>query len=211
MVVDTHATPGQDILVRHVDWAEYERILAEHASSSAPRFVYDHGVLEIMSPRREHERKNRALALLAMAAAEALGLEFDELGSTTFRRADLQRGFEADSCFYVQHADAMRGRDLIDPLSDPPPDLVVEIDVSRSTLDKLKIYVAFRVPEVWRCVAVGVEIYVLNGERYTRHDDSSILPGVTGEALSHFVTLTASAPRLTWLREIRAWAATLPR
>ncbi len=210
MVVDSRTASEQHIIVRHVDWAEYERILAEHASSSAPRFVYDHGVLEIMSPFPEHENLDWALERLAETAAEALGIDFASLRSTTFRRADLQRGVEPDSCLYLTNVAAVRGKKQIDLLVDPPPDLAIEIDITHSTLDKLAIYAEFGVPEVWRYADEQVAFHIRSGTRYSRRSESLVLPGVTVDAITPFVISIMTANRLTWLREIRAWAATLP-
>src|SRR5437867_1835797 len=120
----------QRVLLRNVSWETYERLLAENASASAPRLTYDHGALEFMSPLPEHERLNRAAQLLVPLVARRLALPVYSLGSTTFRRQDLQRGFEPDSCFYVQHAGKVRGKASLDLTTDPPPDLVVEIDTS---------------------------------------------------------------------------------
>src|SRR5581483_8773664 len=90
------------LVLYNIGWDTYERLLRDHANASAPRFAYDRGTLEIMSPLPEHERLNRAIQLLVPVIAEEIGVELDSLGSTTFNREDLQRGFEPDSCFYVQ-------------------------------------------------------------------------------------------------------------
>ncbi len=85
-------------------------------------------------------------------------------GSTTFRRADLGRGFEPDECFYFgDAARRVRGMDDIDlDADDPPPDLVVEADLTSSSLDKLPIYARLGIVEVW-CYAGGqVEILILS-------------------------------------------------
>lgn len=211
MVVATRTVPAEERFVLNcISWETYESILADHESSSAPRFVYDHGVLEIMSPLPEHERMNTALRFVATAAASAHFEDFEDLGSTTFRRADLDRGFEADGCFYFQHVDGVRGKTRIDPLVDPPPDLVIEIDMTRSSLNKLAIFAEFGVPEVWRYTASGVQIHVLVGDAYVRRAESSVLPGVTDDALNRLTVKFVSARRRAWLREVEAWAATLP-
>lgn len=93
------ATQEQRLVLHNISWGTYERLLADH--ESAPRFTYDRGELEIMSPMREHEQINRAIASLVEIVAEVLGVEYDNLGSMTFKRRDLERGFEPDSCFYV--------------------------------------------------------------------------------------------------------------
>ncbi len=120
----------QRMVLYNVGWDTYERLLRDHTNAGAPRFAYDRGTLEIMSPLPEHERFNRAIQLLVPVIAEECGMEVYSLGSTTLNRADLQRGFEPDSCFYAQHAARVRGKDRIDLQVDPPPDLVVEIDIT---------------------------------------------------------------------------------
>src|SRR5579859_1343156 len=93
--------PEQRVILHDVRWKTYEELLHDLESSSAPRLTYDRGTLEIMSPLPEHERYNRAIASVVDTAAMEWGFEIDALGSTTFRREDLERGFEPDSCFYI--------------------------------------------------------------------------------------------------------------
>ncbi|MFH4113561.1 hypothetical protein WAI92_20940, partial [Acinetobacter baumannii] len=86
-------TPAeQRVVLRNVSWEAYERLLRDHAEASSPRFFYDRGTLEIMSPSAEHEEANRTLSLLVEVIAEEFGIEVRNLGSTTFKRADLARG-----------------------------------------------------------------------------------------------------------------------
>src|SRR5437016_2292660 len=99
----------QRVVLYDVSWATYELLLTDHLDSSSPRFTYDRGTLEIMSPSNKHERINRSLALMVEVIAEERQLEWDNHGSTTFRRKDLERGFEPDSCFYFQNAERIRG------------------------------------------------------------------------------------------------------
>ena len=102
--METVKTPAEQRVVLHnIGWNTYELLLADHENNSAPRFTYDRGELEIMSPNPEHERINRTIDLFVEVVAEELGLDTENLGSTTFRREDLKRGFEPDTCFYVQN------------------------------------------------------------------------------------------------------------
>jgi Uma2 family endonuclease len=140
--------PEQRTILHNISWETYQRLLADHADSSAPRFAYDRGTLEIMSPLAEHEEPNRAIALLVEVVAEELGRDLRNLGSTTLKRADVRRGVEPDSCFYLQNEPRVRGKTDINLGLDPPPDLVVEIDITSPSLDKLPIYAELGVPEV---------------------------------------------------------------
>jgi len=202
----TLSLPEQRVILRSVSWQTYEQLLADHADASAPRFTYDRGVLEIMSPSTEHEIYNRAIAMIVEVLAEEMGLDIVNLGSTAFKREELQRGFEADSCFYIQTAERMSGRVHIDPSVDPPPDLVIEIDITRSSLGKLAVFSAFRVPEIWRYDGKRAEIFKLAGTEYVESESSAAFPVVSSAKLSHFLEQARSLKRTAWLRMLRAWA-----
>ena len=60
-----------------------------------------------------------------------------------------KRGLEPDECFYLEHELQMRGKRDFDLSVDPPPDLAIEVDISRSSLNKLSIYADLGVPELW--------------------------------------------------------------
>lgn len=139
----------QRVVLHNVSWATYERLLAERGEDSVPRFSFDQGVLEIMSPSAEHEEYKCTLAQIVDFVAEELGINIRRLGSATFRRQDVDRGFEPDACFYIQSVDLVRGKHSIDPLADRPPDLVIEVDITSDSIKKQGIYAALRVPEVW--------------------------------------------------------------
>ena len=84
--MDTVKSPAEGrVILRNVSWETYERLLADHEDSSAPRFAYDRGVLEIVSPSPEHERINRGFSQLVLALVDELGIEAEDFGSTTFQ------------------------------------------------------------------------------------------------------------------------------
>jgi Uma2 family endonuclease len=171
-----------------------------------PHFTYDRGLLEIVSPNPEHEKTNRTINLFIEVVAEELRLDTENLGSTTFRREDLERGFEPDSSFYIQNEGRIRGKTRLDLTVDPPPDLVVEIDITSPSLDKLPIYARIGVPEVWLYDGKRVAIFKLEGEDYAEASESSTLPSVSNEVLSSFVEESKVLGRVTWLRRVRGWA-----
>ena len=143
-------TQGEErVVLRNVSWRTYECLLKDYENRSAPRLAFYKGVLEIMSPLIPHERTNRALDSLVEAVLEEWGREYDNLGSTTFRRQDQEQGFEPDTCFYIAHAAAVRGKDALDlPGGDPAPDLVIEIDHTHSSIPRLPLMAAFGVGPV---------------------------------------------------------------
>src|SRR5207302_9413364 len=104
---------------------------------------------EIMSPLLEHDNDGQFLGRLIVALTEELGLPIKGGGSVTMRRRRRRRGLEADECFWIANAARMAGRRRLDLRTDPPPDLALEVDVTHSSLDRMGIYAALGVPEVW--------------------------------------------------------------
>src|SRR5512145_110316 len=102
--------PERRVTLYGVSWETYEHLLADLANCSVPRVTFDQGVLEIMSPTAEHEEYKHILTLLVEVVAEEFRVNLRGLGSTTFKRPDLQKGFELDSCFYIQSAPRIRGK-----------------------------------------------------------------------------------------------------
>lgn len=196
----------QRVLLRNISWETYERLLEERGDNSAPRFTYDRGELEIMSPSPEHEALNRSIALLVEFLAAELGIDVYDLGSTTFRREDLERGFEPDSCFYIENEERVRGKTRIDLSVDPPPDLVIEIDITSPSFSKLPIYAQIGVPEVWRYDGERLKILVLEGSDYMETPESAVFPPVTSSVLSDFVEKSKTTRRTVWLEAVRGWA-----
>jgi Uma2 family endonuclease len=196
----------QRLVLGHVSWETYERLLADYLDSSSPRFTYDRGRLEIMSPSREHEKLKEVAAAIADVVAEEWQVEFERLGSTTFRRSDLERGLEPDSCFYIQNVERIRGKREIDLLVDPPPDLVIEVEVTSPLLDKLQIYARFGVPEVWRYSDDGLSILRLAGEQYKSSAQSAVLAPLSQSVLSDFIEQSKTLTTLAWRRMVRSWA-----
>lgn len=195
--------PEQKILLRNISWETYEHLLADHQDNSAPRFTYDRGMLEITSPLPEHEKINRRIAQLVLAVTEELGIEAEDYGSTTFSREDLERGFEPDSCFYIQNEELVRGKDRIDLTVDPPPDLVIEIDITRPSLNKFSIYSQLGIPEIWRYDGERLEILALENDGYVEVNESIALPSLTSATLSELVEQSKSMKRTAWLRKVR--------
>jgi Uma2 family endonuclease len=193
------------VILHNVRWETYERLLAEQESSSGPRFTYDRGELEIMSPSTEHEEYNRTVALLVEIFAAEVGLDVRNVGSMTFRREDLERGFEPDSCFYVQNEERVSGKPQIDLAVDPPPDLVIEVDITSPSLNKLPIYAQIGVPEVWRYDGGRIAILRLERTGYSDAPVSATLPSLSSSALSDLVEKNKAMKRSVWIREVREW------
>lgn len=198
--------PEQRVMLEGIRWETYERLIADNAGRRVPRLAYDRGVLEAMSPSVEHEGIARNIAVVVTVVAEELDVDVFDAGSTTFRREDLRRGFEPDGCFYIQHERRIRGTSRIDLTVDPPPDLVIEVDITSPSLDKLPIYAEIGVPEVWRHDGEKLTIYWLEDEQYAEVAASRVLPPLDAAVPSRFVAASRAQGRTTWMRAVRDWA-----
>jgi len=118
------------VILNEISWETYQRLMEERGEHPQPRYAYDRGTLEIMVTSYEHENVKHVLDMLVELLAAELEIDIEGAASTTFQREDLAQGFEPDASFYVHQASRIRGQTQIDLDTDPPPDLVIEIDIS---------------------------------------------------------------------------------
>lgn len=198
----------QHIVLDGISWEAYEQILAD-LQDRPIRLTYDNGNLEMMAPLLDHEKWKNRYGRLIEAMSEELDLDVEPGGSTTFRRKDLAKGLEPDECYYVQHAHAVRDKDTIDLKIDPPPDLVVEVDITRTSIPKQPIYAALGVPELWRFDGFQSTVLRLENRKYRTADASGVFPFLPMQQFQQFVIRLASERQSPVLREFRAWLRTL--
>jgi Uma2 family endonuclease len=137
-------------LLPQVGWQCYEALLAGIGNRRSIRITYDRGNVELMSPLYAHEAYAAVLGVLVQVLAEELHVRIKSGGTTTIRRPDLERGLEADRCYWIARIDGVLGRLTLDFQVDPPPDLAIEVEGTRGALDKMGVYAALGVTEVWR-------------------------------------------------------------
>jgi Uma2 family endonuclease len=200
------ATTGQRLVLHGVDWRMYGRLLRAFAERPSMRLTYDQGTLEIMSPLHEHESDGRFLGRRVVTLTEELGLPVKAGGSTTFRRRRRRRGLEPDDCYWIASEPQVRGKRHINLRIDPPPDLAIEVDVSSSSLDRMSIYAALGVPEVWRVDEHGLTFHVLGADgRYAESSHNRALPLVTPADLSGFLAMRSQMDENAVVKKFRAW------
>jgi Uma2 family endonuclease len=199
------------VLLSGISWATFESLLAD-TQNHGTRFTYDRGCLEMMSPSREHERLKRLIGRMIEAATEELAIPMSSAGSTTLKAEWKDRGLEADESYYISNEPRVRGRDEIDLRVDPPPDLAVEVEITAASIDKLAVYAALGVPEVWWYDANKLRIYQLrpNGD-YTEQVRSPTFPFLPIEDLERFLARRSETDETTWIRSFREWVKTLGR
>src|SRR5262249_9991265 len=140
-----------------------------------------------------------------------LGIAISSGGSTTFKRKDLKRGLEPDECYWIAHEQEVRGKKKIDLARDPPPDLAIEIDISRSSLDRASIYVALGVPEIWRFEGRTLRVYVRQASgRYRTTKTSAAFPFLPVQRLTPFLKLDPQRDETSQVREFVQWLRRQP-
>ena len=207
---------GQSLLLSGVDWETYTRLLRIFAERPGVRLAYDRGELEILGPSA-YLSIAPFFSRLVWTLAEELVLPLHCGGSTTLRRRGRRRGIDPDACFWIASAPRMAGRRRLHLRTDPPPDLAVEVDVTRSSLDRLSIYAALNVPEVWRLDGDTLTFHVLGADgKFAQAAASRSFPLVTPADLLALLQQARQAgdenPVLRqfrdWVRQRRAASAT---
>jgi len=169
-------SPGSHLLIPDVTWEQYEALLEELGEERrVPRINYCDGILEIMAPLPAHERPHRIIADIVKALLGAQGRDWEDFGSTTFRKPK-RAGLEPDTCFYIQNAERVRTLLRMDMDIDPPPDLAIEADVtSKTTLDA---YQTLQIPEVWLYDRGRLTIQLLQDGEYQESQESRVFPEI---------------------------------
>lgn len=180
--------PADSVLIQHgVSWNDYEELLDAVGEASSLRISYDEGTLQVMSPSSKHEFRAILIERLVDLLSIRQRIKVLFYGSTTIKKQREQKGAEPDACFYVQTADAVGTREQIDFNTDPPPDVVVEIDLHHESISKFPIYAALGVPELWRDDGETLTIYHLREGQYVLADASLALPILTSAVLTAFL------------------------
>jgi len=195
----------QRFVLSGIDWPAYVTF-GDLLGERHVRLTYDRGALEFMTLSPEHERAKQLIRRLLEALTEELDIDIAGYGSMTCRRAELERGLEPDECYWVAHEPQVRGRDDVDLDSDPPPDLAIEVEISRSALNRLALYGSLGVPEVWRWDGRLLRFCVLQPDgRYAERPHSSAFPFLAASELLRFLANSDDVSETKRLRSFRAW------
>ncbi|MDB9316103.1 MULTISPECIES: Uma2 family endonuclease [Cyanophyceae] len=200
--------PGQCLILREINWGEFEAILEELGEHRGARVAYYQRVLEIRMPLPEHEKAKILIGEFVKILLDELEIDWEPYGSSTFKRQEMAAGLEPDDCFYIQNAARMIGKNRLNLSVDPPPDLAIEIDVTSKT--QLSAYEALGVPELWCYADSQLQIFLLREGEYVQVENSPTfgdLPVIEG--ILQFLKLSeiegASAAR----RGFRQWLRSL--
>ncbi len=177
-LVFSHSDQGESnrtFYLSPISWQTYSALITNVGDDRGWRVAFADGVLEIRMPLEEHEEPKELLVDFIIAVVDELEIEVRKLGSLLLEREDLQRAIEPDACFYIQHELVVRGKKIC-LQTDPPPDLAIESDYTRYSLNKHSIYAALGVPELWRYCQDKLETYILQGDTYILSSTSLAFP-----------------------------------
>lgn len=196
----------QRVVIHDVSWESYEQLLEVVGDNHSPRLTYYEGELELMSPSPQHEGIGRFVGRLVDALSEELDLPIAGYGMTTWRRKDKRSGLEADACYYIMNEPLMRQRDDIDLTIDPPPDLAIEVQISRSAIKKLSAYAALGVPEVWLLRGEQLRVMRLDADRgYEVAEHSAFFPPAAMQGIREFLAKRGMPNETAWIKSFRQW------
>lgn len=197
------------VVIHGVPWSHYETLLDLFKDRRSLRLTYYQGTLEIMSPSPRHECYKEVFANLVRSLAAGLRIHYMSFGSTTFKSELRARGVEPDACFLIaSHRPNMKWREY-DPAVGPPPDLVIEIDLTSGSKVRLKTYADMGVGEVWRFDGVDLTVLVLRDGAYVPSDRSPSFPLAPVDQLAAFVRDFKDGSEWVWMDKVRAWAESL--
>ena len=193
------------LLLHDISWQGYEHMLRA-LEGRRLRITYDEGSLEIMAVSHEHEFDGELLSRMVHMTTFELHMPIHSGGSTTFKDEALEKGLEPDKCYWIQNEKRMRGKKKFVINRDPPPDLALEIEITRSALDRLGIYAALRVPEVWRCDGESLRILHLAGNgKYREKTHSLAFPFLPMDKVLEFLKQAENIDETTLMHSFVAW------
>lgn len=178
-----------------MSWEDYRHILGIRGERSAPRITLIEGVLELMTPSKSHERLHSDLGRLIEVWMDERGLDYQSLGSWTLESQPDEKATEPDGCWVIGAGAEAAGQ--LDGPEPERPDLVLEVEWTHAGLNKLALYAARGVPEVWWWKRGTVAIHVLRDGEYVVTEVSEVLPGIDLDQLLSFLEVppTSAAKR----------------
>jgi Uma2 family endonuclease len=193
----------QRVVFHNISWESYQQILGALGDHRSSRLTYDQGTLEITMPSEEHESATRLIELFIRILVVEMNLKMKTMGSTTLNRPELQRSAEPDNCFYIQNQPKVAGK-KVDLDRDPPPDLIIEVDITHTDIDKPRLYASLGVPEFWRYNGKFLRIYQLENNQYLEVEKSPTFPFPVKEKLRDFLA-ECYLDEVQGERNFRAW------
>ncbi len=196
----------------NVTWDEYEELLEQVGETRhGLRISYNDGILKVMSVSPEHEQYVTFINGLVTHIRLRFRMNIRFFGSATMRKKKKSKGNEPDACFYVQTAAALGARIKIDFTVDPPPDVVVEVDIHHDSTGNDPIYAALGVSEIWRYNGSEATILHLRENDYVEAEASNALPMITSAILTEYLARLRQEGEFAAIIAFDEWLQSLPQ
>jgi len=187
LVAVKHLPADGTMIVPRVSWMEFESLAAALGDRRDLRLSYCQGRLEVSMPSPEHEEYADLIQDLTRALVRELGLRLESRGTALLKRQFQETGAQPDGCFYIRNAEKIIGKRTLDLSIDPPPDIVVEVDLSSQSRNKFPIYAVLRVPEIWRYDGEFFEMHHLDGQEYAEASASLSFSFLTSGVMTEMI------------------------
>lgn len=197
--------PGSSLQLQDVSWEEYQRLL--DSLDERPRFkmTYDFGELHIMTKTFRHESFANLFGYLMVVLAEELDFEFISGGTTTLSSENTETGAEGDDCYYFDHLEEIGAKDRLDLTVDPPPNILVEVDVTNPSIKKFPTYATLGIPEIWHFDGTIVKFHLLSDSGYLEVAHSLKFPFLPAAVLPLILLLGKKEGTMKMMKAFRAW------
>jgi Uma2 family endonuclease len=195
--------PPGTVVKLPANWNEYQVLSQQRGKSAIPRIKYRDGEAFLMSPLPQHGRDAGLIADIIKILLDWGDREYDSFTPITMELPQIS-GIEPDYCFYIDNWEAVSGKERINWIVDPPPDLVLEIDVT--SYSDVNDYLPYKVPEVWLFRQKKLRIYQFQSENntYLLQTDSFYFPGIDLQGvIDQCLQITYERNTSTALRELR--------
>lgn len=198
----------QRVVLRSLTWQGYLAMRQSLSPDRNTRLTYCEGTLEITMPLEVHEFSAWLIGRFIYILASELGMDTKTMGSTTLDRAGLNRSGEPDAAYYIQNQALVAGR-TVDLETDPPPDLVVEVDITSRSKQREKVYCILKIPELWCFDGQRLTLLGLQDDTYVPMDCSLAFPQVDAQSVEAFLQRAMATDYLELVREFREWLRSL--
>jgi Uma2 family endonuclease len=203
MTATLFAPPDEIIRLSGISWNTYETLL-EELRDRRLRLTYNRGNLEIMAPSPEHELSKEVLGRFIDTIAEEFEINIYPLGSTTFKQPELS-GAEPDKCFYIHNIAVVQGKRRLNMAEDPAPDLIVEIDITSSSQNRLQVYADLGVAEVWIYNGESLIVHQLQNGNYQANPTSQFFANLSISAIADWLQRSTTMDYLMLVKAFRGW------
>jgi Uma2 family endonuclease len=199
------------VIFNSLTWDDYLVLSEQVGETHRLRLSFNEGTLKVMSLSPTHEKYADFIKRLVSQLSFRLRLNILFFGSTTMCKRKAEKGNEPDACFYVQTAAAIGHRLELDFTVDPPPDVVVEVDIHNDSTTNDPIYAALGVPEIWRYDGKTTRVLLLHGETYQAAATSRALPMISAAVLTEYLERLRRDGEFAAILAFDEWLQTLPQ